>query len=326
MPRQIHFPAALLLGLSLMAAPSAHTGKTFSEWSTPVNLGAAVNSEFHEFLPALSPDGRSLYFSSNRPSPFGGEDIWVAHRRSRRHGWEAPVNLGPNINTSFNERSPALSRDGRDLFFSTNRPGGLGQFDIWVSRRTRQDDFSWQPPVNLGAAVNSSGGDVGPAWLVNGRHALPQLLFVSVRPGGMGGLDIYASERLPDGSFLPAFAVAELNSPQNDFRPAIRGDGLELYFDSNRPVPPGLPGTGARDLWVSTRAIRGGTWSSPVHAGTVLNTEFNDALPALSKDGRTLIITSDRPGGSGGDDLYVSMRRPERHDKGRRDANDDGDD
>jgi Tol biopolymer transport system component len=237
------------------------------------------------------------------------------------------MNLGPNVNTSFAERSPSLSRDGRYLFFATNRPGGFGAFDIWVSWRARKhNDFGWQPPVNLGAGVNSAAGDFGPAWLENKRIGIPHLLFSSGRPGGTGGIDIYGSELLLNGSFGPAFQISELNTPQNDFRPTIRPDGRELFFDSDRPGPTDVNGIGLRDLWVSTRETVSGTWSTPENLGPIVNTEFNDTLPALSSNGRTLILTSDRPGGFGGSDLYVSFRDHEEDDEEDDEDDDDGND
>ena len=79
-------------------------------------LGSARQFGIRRFLPEISKDGRSLYFSSNRPGPFGGEDLWVSRRATRDEAWDEPLNLGPNVNTSFNERSPALSREGTICF------------------------------------------------------------------------------------------------------------------------------------------------------------------------------------------------------------------
>lgn len=300
---------ALLVALSALAAISVETAKPFADWTEPINLGDQVNSTYDEFLPELSKDGLRLYFASTRPSPFGGEDLWVSRRTDRDAPWGAPVNVGSPINTSFNERSPALSRDGHLLFFATNRPGGLGAFDIWVAWRAHvHDDFGWQPATNLGAGVNSSGGDFGPTYVENEEIGIPTLFFASSRPGGLGGVDIYRSELLANGNFGAATDVTELNTPQNDFRPTIRPDGLELIFDSNRPIPPEVPGTGLRDLWVSTRTSPSAMWSAPENLGPIVNGVFNDTLPALSSDGATLVLSSDRPGGFGGTDLYAATR------------------
>jgi WD40-like Beta Propeller Repeat len=301
---------AFFVVLAILVPHQVETAKKFSEWSAPVNLGPIVNSAFEEFLPEISKDGLSLYFASNRPGPFGGEDLWVSRRATRDDAWGEPLNLGPSVNTSFNERSPALSRDGHLLFFATTRPGGSGGFDIWVSWRAHtHDDFGWQLPVNLGAGVNGASGDFGPTFFENDEIGIPNLFFASGRPG-LGGIDIYRSELAANGSFGPAVLIPELSTPQNDFRPTIRPDGLEVFFDSNRPGPPGVPGIGLRDLWVSTRETPSNTWSTPVNLGSGVNTEFNDTLPALSSDGMTLIFTSDRPG-FGGSDLYTSSRARE---------------
>jgi len=299
---------AFLVVLAILVPHQVETAKKFSEWSVPVNLGPVVNSVFEEFLPEISKDGLSLYFASNRPGPFGGEDLWVSGRATRDDAWGEPRNLGSSVNTSFNERSPALSRDGHLLFFATTRPGGSGGFDIWVSWRAHtRDDFGWQPPVNLGPGVNGAFGDFGPTFFENDDIGIPNLFFASSRPG-IGGIDIYRSELLASGSFGPAHLVPELSTPQNDFRPTIRPDGLEVFFDSNRPGPPDVSGIGLRDLWVSTRGTTSNAWSTPVNLGPGVNTGFNDTLPGLSSDGTTLIFTSDRPGGFGGSDLYMTSR------------------
>jgi Tol biopolymer transport system component len=299
-----------LFGLSVLSASNgAHRAKRFDRWTAPVNLGDTVNSPYSEFLPTLSRNGTSLYFVSDRPGSLGGEDLWVSRRKNRNAPWGTPVNLGAAVNTAFNERSPELSRDGHLLFFATNRPGGLGDFDIWVAWRAHtHDDFSWQPAVNLGSGVNSVAGDFGPSYIDNGKIGIPSLYFSSTRPGGLGSADIYRSEMSRDGSFAAATPVTELNSPQGDFRPSIRGDGLEIVFDSNRPGPPDVAGIGLRDLWVSRRSALSAPWSIPKNLGPSVNSPFNDYLAMLSSDGRTLVMVSDRPGGFGGNDLYIATR------------------
>ena len=121
-------------------------------------------------------------------------------------------------------------------------------------------------------------------------------------------MDIYRSELLPNGSFGPARLIPELNTLQNDFRPTIRPDGLELIFDSTRPAPPDVPGSVSGICWVSTRSSPSAPWSTPENLGPVVNSPFADLLASLSSDGTTLVLTSDRPEGFGGLDLYVTTR------------------
>jgi hypothetical protein len=284
---------------------SAVAASNFSDWSAPVNLGPVVNSPFNDFAPAVSKNGLSLYFSSDRPGTSGPNDIWVSQRNSRDDPWSAPVNLGPPVNTSLGERAPAFSRDGHWMFFVSDRTGGSGGDDIWASWRTNiHDDFAWQPPINLGTGVNSSLFDAGASFFENEEAGAPLLFFGSTRTGGPGGEDIYVSAQTADGSFGPATLVPELSSPQADRRPTIRFDGLEIIFFSNRP------GTlGGADLWASTRDTVLDSWSLPVNLGPVVNSTSNDAPSYLSSDGRVLFMTSDRPGGFSGLDLYVTTRQ-----------------
>jgi hypothetical protein len=160
------------------------------------------------------------------------------------------------------------------------------------------------PAVNLGAGVNSAADDNGPSYFENEEDGAPQLYFGSSRLGGPGGADIYVSEEMPDGSFGPAALLNELSTPSNENDSSIRHDGLEIFFQSNRAGSTGI----AADLWVATRASTLDPWSSPVNLGISINTTSAEQNPYLSSDGKTLFFASDRPGGSGGVDLYISTR------------------
>ena len=311
----LHLLLPLLVGVMLsivsMEPPSAQAQK-YSDWSTPVNLGSAINSAFSDLGQAISKDGRSLYFTSNRPGALGGPgdfDMYVSQRPSVDDPWGTPMNLGPTVNTAFDEGIPALSRDGHLLFFQSKRPGGFGGIDLWVSYREHtHDDFDWQPAVNLGPGVNSAADDQGPSYFENDENGereegAPQLYFASRRPGGFGGVDIYVSAQMADGSFGPAVLVTELCTPLNETFPSILHDGLEIFFNSNR-----VGTIGAGDLWAATRESALDAWSTPVNLGNTVNTSFQEQMPYLSSDRKTLFFSSDRPGGFGGLDLYMSIR------------------
>jgi hypothetical protein len=277
----------------------------FSDWSEPINLGPVVNSESDDSTPAISPDGFSLYFRSNRPGGVGGDDIWVSRRASLEEPWQEPQNLGPPINTPYFEGGPVLSRDGHWLYFSSDRPEGCGLEDIWVSwRQDPKDDFAWEPPVNLGCILNSAGSDASPGIFEDEKTGSTFLYIDSDRPGGIGQNDIYMSQRRGDGSFGRPALVWELSSPSRDAGAEIRRDGLEMFLQSDRPG-----GFGQRDLWVSTRETTVDAWSRPVNVGPIVNTENDERSPALSFDGTTLYFDSDRPGGVGGRDLYATTRK-----------------
>jgi Tol biopolymer transport system component len=275
----------------------------FSEWSAPVNLGAPVSSASSEQGPYISRDGLTLYFVSNRPGGFGSQDIYVSHRASLDDSWGAPQNLGANINSNSNDASPTLSSDEHRLYFHSGRSGGFGATDLYVSRRRdKHDDSGWGIPENLGGIVNTTGNERGLTLLEDDETGTSTVYFDSDRPGGLGGVDIYASTLDANGSFGPAALVGELSSNGNDLLPGIRQDGLEIFFDSDRTGTLGL-----RDIWVSTRASRSESWSAPVDL-TAINSAVGDQRAALSFDGRSLYVTSGRPGGLGDNDIYVSTR------------------
>lgn len=306
---------SLALGLALFVVTGPFRGLEawrVSEWSEPQNLGADVNSAFEDLAPHLSSDGLALYFASTRTESLGGEDLWVSTRSSPHDPWAPATNLGPAINTAANERSPALSANRRLLFFATDRPGGSGGFDIWLSwRADPNDDSGWQPPVNLGTGINTASTDAGPSFLEDGdvRHShrasrpvIPQLYMGSNRPGGPGGLDIHLAS-VPGGWAGPPTLVAELSSPLADLTPTVRRDGLEIIIASSRP------GTiGGFDLWHSFRGSVHEPWSAPASLGPLINSASIEVFPSLSFDARSLVFQSSRPGGLGGSDIYMSTR------------------
>jgi len=277
-----------------------------SEWSEPENLGPVVNSSAADANAGLSPNAHDVYFVSDRPGGQGGNDIWVSRRACLQCPWEAPVNLGTQFNTATAEGAPTLSEDGRILFFFSGRPGGQGAFDVYVSRRisTGAEGDVWGDPVNLGPDVNTAGNEQGTYYVREGGEGTATLYFN--RPGAGGLLDIYKVSLSSDGSPLgPAVAVSELNTGSTDQKVAVRTDGHELLLSSNR-----AGSFGGLDIWRFTRQAIHDAWSPAEHIGAPVNTTFIDSQPSLSRDGRTLIFTSSRPGGSGSTDLWMSTRGP----------------
>jgi hypothetical protein len=273
------------------------------DWSEPVNLGAPINSPGADQSPTLSPNGLTLYFASDRPGGFGGVDLWVSHRATPQSPWETPVNLGSTVNTPDADTGPSLSLDGHVLFFASSRAGGEGNFDIYVSHRVDvSDDLGWSQPVNVGSGVNSSTGEFGPWYAEDGADG-PVLYFA--RGPNNTFSQLYSAPITRAGqSRGPAALIAELASP--DFtqgHPTLSVNGRQMVFYSTRPG-----GVGGADLWSATRRSPNDSWSAPVNLGTPLNSPVNDLLPALSRDGRTLLFTSTRPGGVGGMDLWMSTR------------------
>lgn len=277
-----------------------------SEWSAPVNLGPVVNSSANDVNAALSPDEHTMYFVSNRLGSLGETDIWASHRQCLECPWEAPLNLGAPINSTSQDASPTLSADGRLLFFFSGRPGG-GGLDIYVSRRigTSAAGDVWGPPINLGPDVNTPGAEQGVHYSRDGATPTAGLYFNRIGPSG--SLDIFHVSIDNDGMPLgPGVPVAELNDPLTaDQKVTVRNDGLELLLSSQR-----AGAFGNFDIWVFSRQTPRDPWSGPSHPDAPLNTTEIDSQPSLSRDGRTLIFTSNRLGGSGGNDLWMSTRTP----------------
>ena len=193
---------------------------------------------------AISADGLSLYFASNRTEGYGSWDLWMTTRETTSDPWGEPVNLGSTVNGPTGEVFPSISGDGLELYFAEweiARSGGYGSGDLWVTKRPTKDD-PWGMPMNLGLTVNS---------------------------------------------------------PRFDGNPFILPDGLTLYFGSTRPE-----GYGEMDLWMTRRATDSEPWCTPVNLGPAVNSSAFEAMPSLSANGSTLYFTSDRPGGSGGMDLW----------------------
>src|SRR3989449_10226771 len=281
----------------------------YSDWSQPVNLGSVINSGSNEQHPAISKDGLSLYFASDRAGAggMGGLDIYVSHRESLDAPWGAPVNLGPNVNSAGDDLAPAFSPDGHQLYFHSNGRGGCGGAELFVSHRhDKRDDLGLEPAEDLGCVVNSPFNDAGPTIFEDEATGITTLYFtVQNNPASSDqGFDIYASTRTGDeGAFGPPVLVSELSTPFRDTRTAIRRDGLEIFLSSGRPGDDIVGrSAGSEDLWVSTRATASDAWSPPLNlnlvnqqlGGPPVNSAAFDGAPALSFDGTTLYFFSDR--------------------------------
>jgi tetratricopeptide (TPR) repeat protein len=153
------------------------------KWSEPSNLGWPVNTASWESQPSISADGKTLFFSSNRPGGYGGKDIWFS-RLDENNLWTKPVNPGTSINTEGDEMSPFIHFDGKTLYFSSDGRTGMGGFDIYLTRLNA--DSTWTEPENLGYPINTYNDELGLIIESNGEKAY----FSSVRDKS-NGKDIF---------------------------------------------------------------------------------------------------------------------------------------
>ncbi len=311
----------------------------WSDWTFEGNLNpspanAGINGPNNDYQPAISPDGLSLYFVSDRTGSNTGacpdgssvrlEDIWFSRRAGLGDPWPSPQPLpSPNINTEESEWGPNISPDGHWLLF-TRRQNCVAMSErnapsrIYVSHREDvADDLGWEPAVPLGGEINDSGYDSNaPRLFVDQERGIVSIYFNSLLRGpyygGLGDYDEYVSKAplinggldLYKSLFPVGDDVAALNSPSRDTPTAVSEDGLEMFIASQRAGT-----SGGNDLWVSTREhTRIEEWSAPVNLGPTINTASNDGGPALSSDGTTLYFNSTRSGGAGGQDLYFASR------------------
>ena len=205
---------------------------------------------------AYSPDGRRLYFLGRHPHPLSpdnpGSDIWVSERTSEGH-WSLAVPVPPPVWTEESESYPSFAPDGT-LQFSSRRPGGFGESDLW--RAPLLGDGEFGTPVNLSEIVNSEYTEGDSCVAPDGSY----IVLTSGRPGGYGNGDLYVSFRDPcTGAWNgPVNLGGQINSGNTDYCPMITPDGRFLFFSRrvSDPIDSGWEGVTAGDVyWVDTKVI-----------------------------------------------------------------------
>jgi hypothetical protein len=261
-------------------------------WGTPRNLGAPVNTNRFEIRPVLTPDMQHLFFSRSDTS--GRYWIWHASRTSS--GWGEPERLPEPVNTSTTPGSPCFAETvngGIRLYFSSQRPGGLGKADLWYS------DFengTWGSPQNLGAPINSPGNECGITFARKGRMAI----IMSDRGRTATMHNLWETHKRGSRWGEPVELAQDVNSFLSEQSPTLTEDGKTLYFfrtGPGTPPPSRIFATYRKNgQWEPTKEV-----PSPVY-----DEAHNTEDPWVSPDGRTLYfitIRSDHP------DLWMTERK-----------------
>ncbi|MCL4856846.1 MAG: PD40 domain-containing protein [Flavobacteriales bacterium] len=193
-------------------------------WSKPVKMNKNINTKYHESSASYSNDGKTLYFVSNKPGGLGEHDIYFTKWDDVKKEWGVAVNVGPTINTKYNEESVVIHPDGKTLYFSSQGHETMGGYDIFMSK-LQDDGVTWGKPENIGYPINSVDDDVFFVINASGRRGY----YSSFKADGFGEKDIYMITFL--GPEKPVQLSAEDNLLANITEP-VREKIVEKQVDA----------------------------------------------------------------------------------------------
>jgi outer membrane protein OmpA-like peptidoglycan-associated protein len=207
-------------------------------WSKAHGLPGEINTNENEAAQTVSIDGQLMVLDiCNSAGGFGGCDLYISYRTP--DGWSTPENLGDSINTEFREAGPSISPDKKDLYFSSNRPGGYGGLDLYVSHHL--PNGHWSAAENMGPVLNTIGDESTPFIHVDNQT----LYFNSNGHPGYGNGDLFVSRRQPDGSWgKPENLGYPINTIDDEGSLVIASDGKTAYYSSDR-----ADGKGGYDIY-----------------------------------------------------------------------------
>ncbi|MBC6427391.1 MAG: OmpA family protein [Ekhidna sp.] len=247
-----------------------------------VELPIEVNSFGLQYLPTMTVDQETLIYTK-RDFAADDEDIVVSHKSDGK--WSKAASVSPKINTPLNEGASTVSADGRIMIFTAcDRRDSFGSCDLFITRKTGNN---WSKPENLGKAVNSKYWESQPSLSADGKT----LYFVSNRPGGYGGRDIWFTEKKEGQWDKPKNLGSVINTFKDETTPFIHFNGESLFFSSD-----GYPGMGGFDLFQTVKKET--SWSQPANLGYPINS-FRDEV--------ALLVSSDATKG-----LFARERQKER--------------
>lgn len=195
-----------------------------SIWTKPKRLNNYINTKYHESSASYSSDGKTLYFVSNKDGGFGNHDIYVTHWDTEKKDWGLAVNIGPTINTKYNEESVVIHPDGKTIYFSSQGHETMGGYDIFMSK-LQADGTTWGKPENIGYPINSVDDDVFFVINASGRRGY----YSSFKADGFGEKDIFMITFL--GPEKPVQLSAEDNLLANIAEP-VREKIIEKQVDA----------------------------------------------------------------------------------------------
>ena len=263
-----------------------------------VNVGNAINTPNQEYVPVITADESEIFFTSRRSDTEGGgrdaqiddyfEDIYYSSKNEKGE-WQPAVNLGKPVNDISHDATVGLSIDGQKLFIYRDNKKGIG--NIYVTEKKGNE---WTTPVELPEPITSKSQETSASYDYTGKT----IYFVSARPEGKGGKDIYKSTQNKDGKWGDAENLgAIINTEFDEDAVFLHPDGKTLYFSSN-----GNNSMGGFDIFKST--LEKGKWSKPINLGYPINSSGDDVAFVLSANGEHGYYTSEKTGGEGKKDIY----------------------
>ncbi|MFT3681624.1 MAG: OmpA family protein [Ferruginibacter sp.] len=241
-----YYPSLTIDGKQLVFTRRTERDEDFYEshfsdgkWSGAKLLGGKVNTDLNEGAQNISQDGEwIIYTGCNYPEGVGSCDLYISYK-TKNGTWSEGENLGPIINTDYWESAPSLSPDKRDLYFSSNQPGGYGGKDIWVTHRTEKG--GWSRPVNLGPDINTIGDESCPFMYTDNQT----LFFNSNGLDGYGASDLFFSKKQSyDKWDTPVNLGYPVNTIDEEGSLIVASDGATAWYASE-----GADCRGALDLY-----------------------------------------------------------------------------
>jgi outer membrane protein OmpA-like peptidoglycan-associated protein/tetratricopeptide (TPR) repeat protein len=271
----------------------------------PINVGPGINTQYGEYFPAITGDGKQFLFTRGLPREgmpgFFNEDFFISNNINNVWQTATPISI---INSYGNEGAPSLSADGNIMFFAscsdetgdygTPDRKGYGSCDIFYSQKV---NGKWTKPRNAGPAINTSNFESQPSFSSDGK----ELYFVRgiLHRGAAKEYDIYVSKISDDGKFTPPVKLGpNINTPEMEESVFIHPDNMTLYFSSA-----GHPGLGGLDIFMSKRQPNG-EWGKAINLGYPINSFAEDNSLLVNPGGKVAYFASNRAGGFGDLDIY----------------------
>ncbi len=271
----------ILLNITIIYAQSPVDNFGFINDWRPIK---EINTKYHEFSMTISPDGSFMIFGSTRPGGLGDKDLWISYFNEGK--WTEPENL-KKLNSSFHDQEPFITYDGNALLFSSDRDGGMGVGDIYISYRQGK---KWSKPVNIGPPVNTRDSEKMPSVSMDNKELFFSRIPVDYKTRSLkkDHIQIFTSVYENNHWLVPVKLSKPVNQLTYDFASRIMPDNRTLLFCSARKG-----GKGGFDIWRVSRDKPEAKWNKLSNLSSV-NTEKNEVHFAFTISGDRMYMTSQR--------------------------------